>query len=908
MGEMLQPNGTVTFLFSDIEGSTPLWDKHHDDMQVATALHDEILRRVIEDRGGYVFTTAGDEFAAAFSRVGRAVEAAVEIQAALAAARLPAATPIRVRMGLHTGEAVERDGDYFGLAVIRASRLMGIAQAGQVLMSGPTADIAQSVLPAGSEIKPLGEVQLKGVGRAERVSELRHPHADHEYPELLRGGRSRGRLPRITEELIGRAADVNGIVTALGAASFVTLVGPGGVGKTRLSIEVGDQLLDSYPDGCWLVGLASVTSAESVDRAVAEVLGVQEVGGRALGESIVGALSGRHLLLIFDNCEHVLPAVRDLIGRLRGQCEGVAILATSREAVGLRGERLWPVDPLALPTAGQRKIDAPAVWLFFERWSASDPAASVDDETVATVTEICERLDGMPLAIELAAARVRGLGLQGLAERLHGALRLLRGGHGEDRHRTLRAVVAWSFDRLEPRLQDLFCRSAVFAGGFTLESAEAVLTTDGVDEYDVADGVAELVDKSMIQVIETSAGTRHRLLETMRQFAAERIRSEERSAVERRFVEHTVELASAVDAGIYSSDPRVWFEGGVAEFDNFREACRLGVARGWHDETAAILISLGEFGMARIVGEVFLLMAELAEQLPKGHPQELKLMASSAFNVHARGETALAQQYLERFEALDPTDVDRLDPKVLAGFAAAHWMLGNTSRAIELDQTAIAKYEAEGPPHQAARVLSTLSMAQDAVDRSTARKSAERVIQLGESLNSPMVVCHGLLALTGVLAHNDYNSARRTAARLVETARDAGALWSEATGTRLEGHAASRAGDLQAASEILADALDLNGVGDFGELLWYTVLNVIEHLVRAELHEAATVTLGAFSSAPGASRDELVTRAARRLDAELKAALPDNAYSDRYQHGTELGTGELLIHLDGVLRGHASQP
>ena len=908
MGEMLQPSGTVTFLFSDIEGSTPLWDEHHDDMQIATALHDGILRRVIEDRGGYVFTTAGDEFAAAFPRVGHAVQAAVEIQAALAAARFPASTPIRVRMGLHTGEATERDGDYFGLAVIRASRLMGIAQGGQVLISGPTAEIAQSELPAGSEIKPLGEVQLKGVGRAERVNELRHPHAEREYPELSRSGRPRGRLPRITEELIGRAADVDGVVAALESSSFVTLVGLGGVGKTRLSLEVGDQLLDSYRDGCWLVELASVTSAESVDRAVAEVLGVQEVGGRALAESIVGALSGRHLLLIFDNCEHVLPAVRELIGRLRDRCDGVAILATSREALGLGGERLWPVDPLALPVAGQPSIDAPAVRLFIERWAASDPAASVDDDAAGTISEICERLDGIPLAIELAAARVRGLGLRGLAERLHGALHLLRGSHGDDRHRTLRAVVAWSFDRLEPRLQDLFCRLSVFAGGFTLESAEAVLAGDGVDEFDVADGLADLVEKSMVQVVSTSAGPRHRLLETMRQFGAERIRDEDRETVEHRFVEHMVEVAGAVDAGIYSSDPRIWFERGVAEFDNFREACRLGVARGWHDETATILISLGEFGIARIVGEVFVLMAELAAQLHAGHPQELKLMAADAFNAHTRGETALAQQYLARFEALDSTDLGRLDAKSLTGFASAHWILGNTSRAIELEQTAIAKHEADGDLHQAARVLSTLSMAQDAIDRSAARKSAERVIQLGESLDSPMVVCHGLLALAGVLAHSDYASARETAARLVDTARNAGALWSEATATRLEGHAASRAGDLHAASRTLADALDLNGVGDFGELLWYTVLNVLEHLVRAELFEDAAVTLGAFSSAPGASRDELVTRATRRLDADLRAALTDNVYGDRYQHGTELATGELLIYLDGTLRSHASQP
>ena len=342
VAEIEQPSGTVTFLFSDIEASTPLWDQHHDDMQTATARHDAILQGVIDARGGYVFTTAGDEFAASFSRAAEAIEAAVEIQAALDAEPFPATTPIRVRMGLHTGDAVERDRDYFGPAVIRAARLMGMAHGGQILLSGPTADIARAFLPGGSSIKPRGEVQLKGLGRAERVSELRHPGSDREYPEFAPRGRTRGRLPRITDELIGRVADIDRVVTLLEDAPLVTLVGPGGVGKTRLSIEVGDQLLDRYPDGSWLVELASVTSADSVDQALAEALGVQEVGERTLTESIVGALGGRQLLLILDNCEHVVDAVIDLVEALLAGCKGVAILASSREALGLRGRARLP--------------------------------------------------------------------------------------------------------------------------------------------------------------------------------------------------------------------------------------------------------------------------------------------------------------------------------------------------------------------------------------------------------------------------------------------------------------------------------------------------------------------------------------------------------------------------------------
>ncbi len=908
MAEIDQPTGTVTFLFSDIEGSTPLWDQHHDEMQTATARHDAILQGVIDARGGYVFTTAGDEFAAAFSRAANAIQAAVEIQAALAAEPFPTTTPIRVRMGLHTGDAVERDCDYFGPAVIRAARLMGKAHGGQVLLSGPTADIARTALPGGSTIESRGEVQLKGLGRAERVSELRHPGSDQDYPELTRSGRTRGRLPRITDELIGRVAEIDRVVTLLDAAPLVTLVGPGGVGKTRLSIEVGDQLLDRYPDGTWLVELASVTSADSVDQALAEVLGVQEVGSRTLTESIVGALSGRQLLLILDNCEHVVDAVRDLVEALLVGCDGLAILASSREALGLRGERVCPVDPLALPEVGQPAADAAAIQLFMERWSASDPTATFDDEAVVTVAEICERLDGMPLAIELAAARVRGLGIDGLAERLDGALRLLRSSSGEDRHRTLRAVVAWSFDRLEPHLQDLLCGAGVFAGGFALESAEAVLAYGGLDELDVADGVAELVDKSMIQVIDTPVGKRHRLLQTMRQFGAEHIGDGDRTVVERRFTDHMVDLAAAIDEGIFGPNPSIWFDRGGTEFDNFREACRLGLAHGWHEQTAAILVSLAEFGQRRIQGEVFVLMAELAKRLPARQELELRVMAAAVFNAHTRGENALAEHFFTRFESMESVAPDQIEPDVLRQFGMAYWMRGRTDRAIDLQKKAAAQLEAEGRTHRAALALSTLSMAQDAVDRGEARRSAERAVRLGESLDSPSVLCSGLLSLTGVQVHNDHATARITAARLVATAQHAGALWFEATGTRLEGHIASRAGDLHQASAIFAEALDLNGVGDFGELLWYTVLNVVEHLGRAGLHEDAALALGAFSSAPGASRDQLVTRAVDRLAERLRVELAPDVYDEWFGRGSALVTGELLIHLDGVLREHALAP
>ena len=902
--EIDQPSGTVTFLFSDIEGSTPLWDQHHDDMETATARHDAILQGVIEARGGYVFTTAGDEFAASFSRAADAIEAAVEIQSALAAEPFSATTPIRVRMGLHTGDAVERDGDYFGPAVIRAARLMGMAHGGQILLSGPTADIALASVPGGSTIKPRGEVQLKGLGRAERVSELCHPGSDREYPEFAPSGRTRGRLPRFTDELIGRVADIDRVVTLLEDAPLVTLVGPGGVGKTRLSIEVGDQLLDRYPDGSWLVELASVTKADSVDQVLAEVLGVQEVGDRTLTASIVGALGGRQLLLILDNCEHVVDAVVDLVEALLVGCQGVAILASSREALGLRGERVCPVDPLALPEVGQAAADSAAVQLFVERWSASDPTAMIDDGTIATVAEICKRLDGMPLAIELAAARVRGLGIESLAERLDGALRLLRSNRGEDRHRTLRAVVSWSFDRLEPHLRDLLCRAGVFAGGFTLDSAETVLAFGGLDELDVADGVAELVDKSMIQVLDTPLGKRHRLLETMRQFGNEHIRVEDRAVVERRFTESMANLAASIDIGLSGPDPRSWFDKGAAEFDNFREACRLGLEHGWHEQTATILLSLTEFAMRRIVGEVFVLMAELGRRLPAGHELELRVMAAAVFNAHTRGDTALAEQFFARFESVESATPDQIEPEVLAQFGTAYWMLGRTDRAIDLQRTALDRFETEGKMHRAAFTLSTLSMAQDAVDREEARRSAERAVALGESLDAPNVLCSGLLSLTGVQAHHDHATARVTAARLVTTAQHAGALWFEATGTRLEGHIASRAGDLNESSEIFAKALDLNGVGDFGELLWYTVLNVVEHLDRAGLYEDAALALGAFSRAPGASRDQLVTRAVDRLAERLRNDLVGGVYDEWFERGTELATGELLIHLDGVLRKH----
>ena len=531
-----QPTGTVTFLFTDIEGSTRLWDEHRDAMPDVLGRHDAIVRAAIDAHGGFVFSTGGDGVGAAFQRAGEAVAAAVEAQRVLQAEPWPAGVNLRVRMGVHTGEAQERDGDYFGPPLNRAARLMGAARGGQVAVSGTTAEIIGQ--PMGCEFVDLGGHRLKGFVEPVHVFAVRADGLAWVDRPLATSQETPGNLPRPATEFIGRVADLRRRVEELPKRRLVTLTGTGGVGKTRAAIEIGWMLTDEFSGGVWFVELAPIADPDAVAVSLAAVLSIELQQGVSVIESIVDWLRARRVLLILDNCEHVLAPVADLVTAIVTGCPTVTVLATSREPLGVAGERVHAVSSLDPATDG--------VELFCHRALAADGSFDPSDAERMSIVAICTRLDGIPLAIELAAARTRSITPDDLLARLDDRFRLLRGSGrgGHARHQTLRATVMWSYQLLVDEERFLFDRLSVFAGGFDVAAAEEVCADGTVPEADVLDLLVSLVDKSMLVADRTPGTSRYRFLETLREYGEERLDERGETAARRdRHLRRYVEVA-----------------------------------------------------------------------------------------------------------------------------------------------------------------------------------------------------------------------------------------------------------------------------------------------------------------------------------------------------------------------------
>ena len=503
----MPPTGVVTFLFTDVEGSTRRWEADADAMRAALAAHDQVLRNAIEAHGGLLFKHTGDGVCAAFASPRSAVDAAVAAQREL---ELP------VRMGIATGEAELRDGDYFGAVLNRAARVMAAGHGGQILVAESTAGLL-----GGVDLVNLGPRRLRDVPMPVGVFQVQAADLRAEFPPLRALDTTPGNLRPATTSLIGRESEVAEIEAAVKAHRLVTLTGVGGVGKTRLALEVAAHLADEFPDGVWFFELAAVTDPAAVPDAVAAVLGITQQPGKTVSESVAAALEGRVRLLVIDNCEHVLAAAADLIEAILAHSATVRILATSREGLGVPDEQVRPVRSLDA-AAG---IDSAAVSLFVERAQGIAPGFSmVDGDEAAAVTEICQRLDGIPLAIELAASRMASMTASEMRDRLDHRFRLLVGSRrGLERHHTLRHAVAWSYDLLADTEKTVLERCSVFAGGFDLQSACAIAGSDDRDEYAILEVLDALVRKSLLLAVRSGGRTRYSMLETIRQFAEEQL-------------------------------------------------------------------------------------------------------------------------------------------------------------------------------------------------------------------------------------------------------------------------------------------------------------------------------------------------------------------------------------------------
>jgi predicted ATPase len=579
-----RPTGMVTFLFTDIEQSTRRWEEDADAMRTALAAHDTTLRQAVEDHGGWLFKHTGDGVLAAFALARPAIEAAIAAQRKL---QLP------VRMGICTGEVEQRNDDYFGPAMNRSARTMAAAHAGQIVVAASTAAIVDDVA-----LIDLGEYRLRDLAQPQRLFQVKADGLKQTFPRLRTLDVPPGNLPVQTTSFLGRDRELAEVAAMLGDARLLTLTGVGGVGKTRLAIEVAAEAQARYRDGAWFVELAGIADPAAVGHAVAAVLGVAQQAGKSIEQSVAGALAGQQLLLVLDNCEHLIDAAASLAGGIVTQCKQVDVLATSREALMVDGERIHPVPSLGFRDGAQ----SPAVALFADRARSVAPDFALGGDAAA-ISEICRRLDGIPLAIELAAARVRAMSPAQIRDRLDERFRLLTGGSRRalERHQTLRHAVQWSYDLLSPAERTVLNRASVFSGGFALEAAERVCAGGGIASADVLDINDSLVRKSLVTVERSDAGIRYGLLETIRQFAEEQLIAAGEAGTAR--IQHAETFAEDSDAKF-----KVWLSPRQATTYDWldREIGNLRAAFRWakdHDEldiAARIASNVGDMARFRM--------------------------------------------------------------------------------------------------------------------------------------------------------------------------------------------------------------------------------------------------------------------------------------------------------------------
>jgi len=665
------PSGVVTFLFTDVEGSTRRWEADADAMRMALAAHDEVLQSVIEARGGFMFKHTGDGVCAAFASPRSAVDAAVAAQLAL---ELP------VRMGLATGEAELRSGDYFGTVLNRAARVMAAGHGGQVLLADSTAGLLSGV-----DLVDLGPRRLRDVPMPVGVFQVRAAGLQTEFPPLRALDTTPGNLRPATTSLIGREPEVAELHAAVKAQRLVTLTGVGGVGKTRLATEVAARVADEFPDGVWFFDLAAVADPAAVPDAVAAVLGITQQQGKTVSESVAAALEGRIRLLVFDNCEHVRDAAADLIEAILAASSGVKILATSREALGVVDEQLWPVPSL--------DVDA-AVDLFIERAHRVAPAFSADD--ASAVAEICRRLDGIPLAIELAASRMSSMTASEVRDRLDQRFRLLVGSRrGLERHQTLRHAVAWSYDHLEDPEKALLERCSVFSGGFDLQSACAVAgfpSAPDTDDLAILDLLDALVRKSLLVVNRSSGRTRFSMLETIRQFAEEHLVARG-AATEARDAHARYVAGRETDIMALWDSPRQreaynWF---TIELANLRTAFRWAADHDDLDVAAPIATYAAWLGYLTENYEPIAWAEELIEPARASDHPRLAALYVVASNCYMAGRIDPAIRYTEAAERAISAGSDHLPWGTGGLVGAAYVSIGQPERWVRLCRAQLAR-------------------------------------------------------------------------------------------------------------------------------------------------------------------------------------------------------------------------
>jgi predicted ATPase/class 3 adenylate cyclase len=819
------PSGVVTFLFTDVEGSTRRWEADADGMRAALAAHDELLRSVIQAHDGFLFKHTGDGVCATFASPRSAVDAAVAAQRTL---ELP------VRMGLATGEAEVRDGDYFGAVLNRAARVMSAGHGGQILLADSTA-----ILLSGVKLIDLGPRRLRDVPTPVGVFQVQAEGLGTEFPPLRALDTSSGNLRPATTSLIGRDSEITDIQAAVKAHQLVTLTGVGGVGKTRLALEVAAHLVDEFPDGVWFFELAAVTDPAAVPDAVAAVLGITQQPGKNVSESVALALEGRSRLLVFDNCEHLRDAAADVVEAILAHSATVTVLATSREGLGIADEQLWAVPSLDVEAG----TDSAAVALFVERArNVAQRFSIANTEDADAVQEICRRLDGIPLAIELAASRMASMTAREVRDRLDHRFRLLVGSRrGLARHQTLRHAVSWSYDHLNGMEKALLGRCSVFSGGFDLQSACAVAGSDELDDLAVLDLLDSLVRKSLLVADRSTGHTRYSMLETIRQFAEEQLiacgeATEARTAHARYYAGREADILALWDSP-RQPEAYGWF---TVESANLRTAFRWAIGAGDLDVAAPIATYATLLGSMVENYEPIAWAEELIEPARAVDHSRLASLYAMATQCWIVGRMDEAVRYSEAGQVAFHQSRGGVPPGFEAWLGGIFTQIGQPDRSIEWYGAGLAgSRDAHVLTRAALMIAKTMAGSHDA-----AMAAAVGLIEAAEATRNPHVLAFTLLIYGMAHCDADPPRARDAMRRGLVIAHDSGNRYDESHLANVLGRLEARYGDPLAALDHLTVAIRNYRNSGNTTVIRIPLAVLATLLDRLELHEPGSTIAG----------------------------------------------------------------
>jgi predicted ATPase/class 3 adenylate cyclase/Tfp pilus assembly protein PilF len=866
------PTGTVTFLFTDIEGSTRLWETQHAAMQQALAHHDAILRDAIEANDGHLVKTTGDGAHAAFTSAANAIAACLAAQRTLKA-HAWGELSIKSRMALHSGAAEQRDGDYYGPTLNRAARLMAVAHGGQILLSLATEELLRDRLPADITLRDMGERRLKDLIRPERVYQVIAPDLPADFPPLKTLDARPNNLPAQTTPLIGRENEIRAVKEQLSNTNvrLLTLSGVGGTGKTRLALQAAADMVDEFEHGVFFVPLAALHAPALVLPTIAQAFAVREGAGRPLQEQLQDYLREKQMLLVLDNFEQVIDAA-PLITDLLRAAPGLKVLVTSREVLRLSGETDYPVPPLSLPDPKrlpplERLTQYEAVALFMERALAVKAAFTVTNENAPAVAEICYRLDGLPLAIELAAARVRVLPPQRMLPELSHRLSFVMGGARDlpARQKTLRRAIDWSHDLLAGDEQKLFRRLAVFVGGCTLEAIEAVCNLE--NDLSVLDTVESLVGKSLVKQAEPHGEPRFAMLETIREYAGESlIAAGDKERVRDRHRDYFLALAEEAEPKLLGVEQAAWLRRLEEEHDNLRSALDWSLAETGPGGGLRLCGALQRFWLVRghlAEGREWCMRVLGKAGGEERTPERAKALIAAGGLAYVQGDYPAARTRHEESLAIQRQLGDRGGMATsLNNLANVALGQGDLASARALHEESLAISRELGDRRGIARSLHNLgTVACGQCDFASGQALFEESLAIMRELGDLRGLAHTLYDLGKVaFEQGDYLAARALYEKSLTIARELGDRWRIAASLHDAGHVAFELGDYPAARKLFEEGL----------------------AIRRELGDRPGIAysleaLAAVVAAPGGSlRAAWIWGAAERLRAEVGSPLPLN--------------------------------